>query len=86
MEQKAGVGSMTEYIKFVSLAVTAMFALLFFVSAIAGIVRGRVKIEPNQPWVVLREHPVRFAGYVLWYLFFAFSSAVAAAKIASSLL
>lgn len=77
---------MTEYLQFVGLAVTAMLALLLFVSALAGIVRGRVKIEPNQASVGLRQHPVRFAGYVLWYLFFASGFAVAAVKIASCLL
>jgi hypothetical protein len=77
---------MTEYLQLLGLALSAMLALLIFTSAMTAMVRGRVKIEPNQPWVVFRKHPVKFAGYVLWYLFFASCFAVAAVKIALGLL
>lgn len=77
---------MTEYLQLLGLAVSAMLALLFVASTMTALVRGRVKIEPNQPRVVFRENPFRFAGYVLWSLYFASCFAVAAVKIASSLM
>jgi hypothetical protein len=56
---------MSEYVRYVGLAVTVMLTITFIGSAITSLVRGRVKIEPNQPWVVFDEHPVKFAACVL---------------------
>jgi hypothetical protein len=58
-------GTMSEYVRYVGLAVTVMLTITFIGSAITSLVRGRVKIEPNQPWVVFDEHPVKFAACVL---------------------
>jgi hypothetical protein len=74
---------MNEYLHAVGLAVTLMLTIICIGSAITGMVRGRVKIEPNQPWVVFHEHPVKFAACVLWYLFFAAMFAVASVRLAS---
>jgi hypothetical protein len=75
---------MARYLQLVGLTVTVMLALVMFASAISGIVRGRVKIEPHQRWVVFRENPVRFVGYILWYLCFAFGFSLGAARLVVS--
>jgi hypothetical protein len=72
---------MGEYLHAVSLAVMVMLTIIFIGSAISGVVRGRVKIEPNQPWVVFHEHPVKFAACVLWYLGFAAMCALASVRL-----
>lgn len=77
---------MAKYLQLAGLAVTAMLALFMFASAITGIVRGRVKIEPHQRSVVFREHPVKFSGYILWYLCFGSVLSLGAVMIALSAL
>jgi len=70
----------------VLLAAAATIAIISFGSAVAGMVSGRLKIETNQPWVVFREHPVKFLALMLWELSFAFMFAVAAVRVASGIL
>jgi hypothetical protein len=62
---------MSEYLHAVGLAVMLVLTFIHIGSAIAGVVNGRVKLEPNQPWVVFLEHPVKFVACLLWYLGFA---------------
>ena len=75
---------MDEYFRAVSLAVALMLTSICAGSAMTGLVRGRVKIEVNQPWVVFREHPFKFAACMLWYLGFAAMFAVTSVRLASS--
>jgi hypothetical protein len=74
---------MSEYLHAVGLAVMLMLTIICAGSAITGLVRGRVKIEANQPWVVYREHPFKYAACVLWHLGFAAMFAVASVRLAS---
>jgi hypothetical protein len=74
---------MSEYLHGVGLAVAVRFTMVFIGSAIAGLIRGRVKMEPNQRWVVVHEHPVKFAGCVLCDLGFAAMFAMASVRLAS---
>ncbi|MFI5459153.1 MAG: hypothetical protein ACHRXM_27305 [Isosphaerales bacterium] len=70
----------------VLLAAAVTFAITSFCPAVAGIVSGRLNIGGDQPWVVFREHPVKFLALMLWELSFAFMFAVAAVRVASGIL
>ena len=77
---------MREYLHAVAFAVAVVLTIIFIGSAVAGLVRGRVKVEPSQPWFVLRERPVQSMACALWYLGWGIMWAVASAHLASQLL
>jgi hypothetical protein len=74
---------MSSYLHALGLAVTLTLTIICIGSAITGIVRGRVKIEPHQPWVAFHQHPIAFAACVLWYLGFAAMCALASVRLGS---
>jgi hypothetical protein len=57
-------------------------ALIFTGMAVTGIVRGSLNVEPNQPWVIFRDHPVKFASIVLLEIGFAALFIVALVRVA----
>ena len=77
---------MREYLLAVVLAVAVVLTIIFIGSAVTGLVRGRVKVEPSQPWFVLRERPVQFMACALWYVGWGIMWAVASARLATQLL
>jgi hypothetical protein len=46
-------------------------ALIFTGMAVTGVVRGRLKVEPNQPSIIFRDQPAKFASIVLLEIGFA---------------
>jgi hypothetical protein len=77
---------MTYLISGIGLSMVVTPALLFFAMAVSGVVHGRLKREPNEPWIVFREQPVKFMAIITAYLTFAFLFTVASVRVASSLL
>jgi hypothetical protein len=67
-----------------SLAVTP--ALILFGMAVSSLAHGRLKAEPNRPWIVFRDQPVKCVAVVSWYLVIASLFAMASVCVASGLL
>jgi hypothetical protein len=65
-----------------SMAITP--ALIFSIMAIGGLMNGRLKIEPSQPWITFRDHPVKFSAIVSLYLIMALLFSVGLVRIASA--
>ncbi|HEX8203094.1 MAG TPA: hypothetical protein VF590_21635 [Isosphaeraceae bacterium] len=76
---------MASIAQIVTLAVLVTCTLLFSGIAISGSIRGRLKMEPNQPWIVCREHPVKFFALVLFNAGLAIMCGVTLARIAAVL-
>jgi hypothetical protein len=68
------------------LAFTMTLMLLYSVWVIGGIVSGKMKSEPSQPWVRFRERPLRFVAMLLFRIVAACVFAVGSFKIGRDLL
>ncbi len=76
---------MNDLIYCLSLSMSVTPALILFRMAVAGMVHGRLKTEPHQPWIIFRDRPVKFAAIVIFYLIGGSMFAAMTARIASRL-
>ena len=53
------------------LAASVTISLVFAAVVVLGILHGRLKTEPSQPWIIFRKQPIKFLIVV------AFNSALA---------
>lgn len=47
------------------LATSVTFALVFGVMVVGAMIRGCVKLEPGQDWIVFRKQPIKFVVILL---------------------
>ncbi len=69
-----------------SLASSVTFTLLFSGMAVTAMANGRLKVEPNQPWLVFRDHPFKFVVVVAIEAYLAVMFGVVSVRIASVML
>ncbi len=60
--------------------------LLFFGMAMTGLIHGRLKVEPNSPWIVFRDHPAKFVAVVVSYLVLGSLCGTASPRVGSAML
>jgi hypothetical protein len=67
------------------LATCVAATLVFSFATVAGLMHGRLKSEPSQPWVTSRERPLRFGVMVVLNLGAAVLFAIASLKLGQKL-
>jgi hypothetical protein len=78
---------MSYLIYILALAGGVPYATFLSAEAVIGMIRGRIKTtDTSQPWLVFREHPVKFAAGVMFDLGCACWLAVLSVRVASDLL